>query len=283
MNVTIAPENGSLGQSGAQQGTSPGVPDLDALLTGDSDPEAQSGSEPTKDPNAIQVEIDDRYKDLPESEAIARTMQSRYDRVYSDYEKLVARFEEVAPVLDIMDDLMENDEALYAFLQERKPELLQKKSDGSEIKTKLAQEFGEGYKPSLTREQADIEDPGGKDWRYYRRLDELYSETKQNTTYGKAETLKQYRARKEAERVASDEKLQKQVDAAKINLKMSDDEVQRISTWATGLTFEQITKIYRILTKFPTNRKIANVSTVTGSPTPISTARTQFLDTLRKR
>lgn len=282
MEITIAPENGSLGQSSVPGSTSPGVPDLDALLSENGDPVAQSSSEP-KDSGDIQVEIEDRYKDLPEAEAIARTMQSRYDRIYSDHQKLVLRLEEIAPVLDVMDDLMTDDEALYAFLRERKPELLQKKADGNEIKSKLVQEFGEGYKPALTREQADIEDPGGKDWRYYRRLDELYNETKQNTAYGKAETLKQYRARKEAERIETDKKVQNQIEAAKVNLKMTDDEVGRISNWATGLTFEQITKIYRILTKFPTNRKMANVSNITGSPSPISTARTQFLDTLRKR
>lgn len=279
MEITIAPDNGTLANSGAQNTTpSPGGIDLDALLSSQSVPGGESSN---NNPNPQTVEIDERFKDLPEEEGRFRTIQSRYDKLMSTYETLENRFSEVEPILEIMDDLMEDDNALMAFLNERKPELIQKRDVGQEIKQYLAKEFGDGYKPTLTREQAEVEDPGGKDWRYYKRLDDLYAELKGGSGYTKAESLKAYRAKKNAEKEQYAKSQQQQIEKAKAALNMTDEEVERVSTWASNLTFADVTKIMRFLTRFPA--KTPTPSTIQGQGTPITTARTAFINSLKQR
>lgn len=251
---------------------------LDALLSTDGEP----GAEGSSDNQARQIDIDERFKDLPEAEALARTMQSRYDTLYPKYQEAIQRLNELEPLTEIIDDLMNDDEALYAFLNERKPELIQSKDIGSEIKKILSEEFGSDYRPSLTREQADIEDPGGKDWQYYRRLDELYNELKNGgSRYNKIASLKAYRQKKEAMRQNAEQELKKQMDIAKQQLKMDDTEVKKVTDWAGNLKFQDLVKIYRFLIKFPTNKTASQVSQVKGTGVPTSTLRQKFIASLK--
>lgn len=278
MEITIDRGNGTSGNEVGALDVN-----LDALLETPGEPTA-NGSSDTKSPNEgdITVEIDDRFKHLPEAEAVARSIQSRYDKLYKDYQPLVAQMEEYKPLIEILDDLLDNDEAFYAFVNERKPELIQQKDIGVELKKQLTKEFGEGFKPSLTREQADIEDPGGKDWRYYRKLDDLYSELKQGSAYTKTASLKAYRQKKEALAKAEEERFQQQVEKAKVDLKMTDEEVERVSKWGQSLDFAKLTKLLRFVSKFPTTKAAAQISKSTGSGTPSSTARQQFLDSIKR-
>lgn len=278
MEITIDRGNGTSGNEVGALDVN-----LDALLETPGEPTA-NGSSDTKSPNEgdITVEIDDRFKHLPEAEAVARSIQSRYDKLYNDYQPLVAQMEEYKPLIEILDDLLDNDEAFYAFVNERKPELIQQKDIGVELKKQLTKEFGEGFKPSLTREQADIEDPGGKDWRYYRKLDDLYSELKQGSAYTKTASLKAYRQKKEALAKAEEERFQQQVEKAKVDLKMTDEEVERVSKWGQSLDFAKLTKLLRFVSKFPTTKAAAQISKSTGSGTPSSTARQQFLDSIKR-
>lgn len=278
MEITIDRGNGTSGNEVGALDVN-----LDALLETPGEPTA-NGSSDTKSPNEgdITVEIDDRFKHLPEAEAVARSIQSRYDKLYKDYQPLVAQMEEYKPLIEILDDLLDNDDAFYAFVNERKPELIQQKDIGVELKKQLTKEFGEGFKPSLTREQADIEDPGGKDWRYYRKLDDLYSELKQGSAYTKTASLKAYRQKKEALAKAEEERFQQQVEKAKVDLKMTDEEVERVSKWGQSLDFAKLTKLLRFVSKFPTTKAAAQISKSTGSGTPSSTARQQFLDSIKR-
>lgn len=278
MEITIDRGNGTSGNEVGALDVN-----LDALLETPGEPTA-NGSSDTKSPNEgdITVEIDDRFKHLPEAEAVARSIQSRYDKLYNDYQPLVAQMEEYKPLIEILDDLLDNDDAFYAFVNERKPELIQQKDIGVELKKQLTKEFGEGFKPSLTREQADIEDPGGKDWRYYRKLDDLYSELKQGSAYTKTASLKAYRQKKEALAKAEEERFQQQVEKAKVDLKMTDEEVERVSKWGQSLDFAKLTKLLRFVSKFPTTKAAAQISKSTGSGTPSSTARQQFLDSIKR-
>lgn len=278
MEITIDRGNGTSGNEVGALDVN-----LDALLETPGGLTA-NGSSDTKSPNEgdITVEIDDRFKHLPEAEAVARSIQSRYDKLYNDYQPLVAQMEEYKPLIEILDDLLDNDDAFYAFVNERKPELIQQKDIGVELKKQLTKEFGEGFKPSLTREQADIEDPGGKDWRYYRKLDDLYSELKQGSAYTKTASLKAYRQKKEALAKAEEERFQQQVEKAKVDLKMTDEEVERVSKWGQSLDFAKLTKLLRFVSKFPTTKAAAQISKSTGSGTPSSTARQQFLDSIKR-
>lgn len=278
MEITIDRGNGTSGNEVGALDVN-----LDALLETPGEPTA-NGSSDTKSPNEgdITVEIDDRFKHLPEAEAVARSIQSRYDKLYNDYQPLVAQMEEYKPLIEILDDLLDDDDAFYAFVNERKPELIQQKDIGVELKKQLTKEFGEGFKPSLTREQADIEDPGGKDWRYYRKLDDLYSELKQGSAYTKTASLKAYRQKKEALAKAEEERFQQQVEKAKVDLKMTDEEVERVSKWGQSLDFAKLTKLLRFVSKFPTTKAAAQISKSTGSGAPSSTARQQFLDSIKR-
>lgn len=279
MEITIDRGNGTSGDLNSVSDVN-----LDALESITGVPEAnESSSVSSPNGDVIQVEIDDKFKHLPEAEAVARSLQSRYDKLQNEYQPLVAKMQEYEPLIEILDDLLENDEAFYAFVNERKPELIQQKDIGVELKQQLAKEFGEGYKPTLTREQADVDDPGGKDWRYYKKLDELYAELKTGSAYTKTASLKAYRQKKEALAKAEEERVQKQVEKAKVDLKMTDEEVARVSTWAEKLTFADLTKLLRFVSKFPTTKAATQISKSTGSSIPGSSARDQFIKSLKAR
>lgn len=271
MEITIAPENVALGTNSVDN------INLDALPT----VPGAAGNESGNDQNPqTPLDIDEQFKGLPEEEARFRTIQSRYDKLYPQHVELVNKVTEYESALEIMDDLMEDDEALYAFLNERKPELLQTKDIGTKIKETLVKEFGDGYKPELTREQAETQDPGGTDWRYYKRLDDLYTELKTGSGYTKVASLKAYRAKKEALKREDEGRHQQQIERARVDLKMTDDEIQRTSDYWSKRSFADLTKILRYLARV--QAPVGNISTVQGSPVPSSTARSEFVNSLKR-
>jgi hypothetical protein len=244
--------------------------------------QVDSPVEPGSDPNNSQlnnVEVDPDFQGLPAAEAIARTMQRKHDKLFTEHQKIVQEYEKSAIFKEILNDLYESDDAFNAFISERKPELLQQRDIGESVKKRLAEKFGEGYEPEMTREEAERKGVGSKDWQFYRMQDTLWQELSKENSYGKFKTLKEYRESLVNKRKEEDGNIQLEIDEAKRKLQASDAEVDYARKWASNLKFQDILVVTRILRKL---QKAPVIGNVPGSqPNQISPSRKDFLDSIR--
>jgi hypothetical protein len=221
-------------------------------------------------------EIDPRFKDLDKSEGLIRTYQSKYDSITAEHTKLLNEHEKARKAVEFLNTLPEDENLLYAFINEVKPGLIKPKDVSVALKEALSKEFGEGFKPELSREEADREDPGGTDWRYYRKLDELYQDISKGKSGTNVNSIKEILAEREAQRKLQDAEYQSEIETAKTKFKMSDEEVKNTVEFGSKLKFADLVRITRLLQKIP-NAKIGSVENLSGSVTSQSTNRQNFL------
>lgn len=223
-----------------------------------------------------QFEIDPKFSHLPKEEALLRTFQSRYDKLSSVHSQLAQKVQELEKLENLF-ELMSKDEGLLrTFVNQLKPGLIPQKDFGEIIKEKIRQEFGEDYKPTMTRLEAERDDPGGLDWKYYKRLDQLEQELSRGNTEV-ANTIAEYLERKNKERQLEQEKLKQEVEIVKKELNVSDDEIKGTLSWYENLKLKDLIVLNRFLRKFPTT-KAGNIVTSPGSGTQSS--RQQFLSSI---
>jgi len=252
--------------------------DLNNLKAQQVAPEGTPGETSPGDQTS-QVDVDPKYAGLPEAEAIARTIQSRYDKLNIDYLQAMKDVQAGTTYKEILSDLYESDDALYAFLNERKPDLISNRDIKSEVTKRLVDKFGEGFEPELNRDEAERKDPGGKDWLYYQELDKIRSDVTNSGTYSKHMTLKEFRDARKSEIETENATIESEIITAKEELKMSDTEVEWNRKWAADLKFSEVVQISRFLRKFQNAPTMGNIpgSEEVGQ----SKSRTEFVDSLK--
>jgi hypothetical protein len=242
----------------------------------------ENGSGGTNENQPLQVEVDPKYKGLPEAEAIARTIQSRYDKLNVDFIQAQKDLQAASVYKGLLSDLYQNEDALYAFLAERKPDLIGNRDIKSEMTKKLAAKFGEGFKPTLSREDAEKDDVGGKDWLYYQEVDNLKTELlKGNGQYAKYKNLQEFKATLEAEAKAEDERIEQEISQVKTELKMSDAEVEWTRDWAGKLSFKNLTEIARFLRRFKNTPSMGSIPGSANVGPAVSKTRQEFVNSLK--
>jgi hypothetical protein len=216
-------------------------------------------------------EIEDRWKDLPEQEGKYRSLKSKYDKLYSYHENVLREAEENSKAKQFVEDLLADDEIFEAFVAERKPELLQKKDITAIIKEKMAQEF-QDYQPS--RREAE-EDPGGKAWLYYKRLDELYDEQKNKKSTG-ALSIKELKAKRLEMEKAREMELTNVLTEVKTAMKWDDNQLKQFESWAKKLKPIEIAKMYNFAIK---TMRIPSVTNLPGNSSQPS-SRSSFWNSI---
>ena len=252
--------------------------DLNALDAPQVGSEESPGS--TEGVQPLQVEVDTKYAGLPGAEGIARTIQGKYDLLNIDFIQAQKDLQEGSVYKEIMTDLYESDDAFYAFLQERKPELINTRDIKGEITKHITEKFGEGFQPELSRDEAEQKDPGGKDWLYYQELDSIKQKATGTNSYSKHQSLKEFRETRAAEMKKENALIEAEIVDAKTKYKMSDGEVEWNRNWAASLKYADIVRISRFLRKFQNAPAMANIpgdSTNTG----MSKERKEFRDSMR--
>ncbi|WP_448506630.1 hypothetical protein [Immundisolibacter sp.] len=242
--------------------------------------QVQASADNSQNPNVhtntdelSQIEIDERFKELPKEQAIIRTLQSQKDKYFSDYNKLAKDFEEKDKIAGLFDQMIDDEGLLYAFIREIKPDLVKPLDLGTQLKEQLQKEFGEDFKPTLTRDEAERDDPFGKDARYYMKVDALKAKLLQEGGQENV-TIKEYLAKKRQLQEAEDAKYEMEREQVKQQYKMSDLEVKAVSDWAMKLKFKDLVEVHRFLRKFPGN---PNINQAPGSAPGIKSAREEFL------
>lgn len=221
------------------------------------------------------IQIDERFKDLDENEGRLRTLQSQRDTYRADIDKWAKKYDERDAVAALLDDMLEDDGLFMAFVSERKPELIKNRDVAGELKQQLKEEFGD-FKPQLSREEAERDDPFGQDARYYMRLDELKTKLRQGgTNEEQAKSVKEYLKKRKELQEKEAQKYEMERETVKNQLKMTDTEVKAVSDWAMKLKFGDIVKIHRYLRRLPS--KNPNLTSVPGEAPGKKSAREAFL------
>jgi len=238
----------------------------------------KGGEQETGKAGAEQViEIDEQFKGLPEAEARARTIQSRYDTLQTERDKFAADLQEAEPYKNFVNQIMTDENMLIALVNKVKPGLIPKMDVSADIKARLKEQFGEEFKPELSREESERQDPGGTDWQYYKKLDDITT----NATKGDPQhelTIEQYKKKIDAEREAGSEAAKVQIEAAKKEFNATAEEITAISEFGNKLEFRDLVRIHRFLRKF--SSKTSGIANVTGPAPKLTTDRENFLSKL---
>lgn len=172
-------------------------------------------------PNVGQpVDIDPRYANLNPQEAMLRTFQSRYDQAQADLQKYKAEADKVKLIEDILVSLNEDDEALEAFLYQRKPELVKKPDFNSWAQNKLRAEFGEEFEFDKDRASYDPSHIA-----YQKRVEQLYTEYQQGNQ-SKVKSLAELRQKREEEKQAQNEALRNEYLKLQETHKLSNEQMK---------------------------------------------------------
>ena len=254
--------------------------DLNSLEAGQVGGQTNQGSTEKPLEQPISIEIDPKYQGLPEAEAIARTIQSKYDRLNMDFQAEVKRSQENSVYKDIINDLYTKEEALLALLSEVKPELVGNRDVNAEIKKRIVAEFGEGYEPKMSRDEAERKDPGGVDFRYYKKVDILWDElSKSGNSYSKHKSLQEFRKAQIEQMKADELTVEAEIQEAINKFQMSEAEVEWNRKWASSLKFPEIVQITRFLRKFKNSPSMANIPG--GQSVTMSKARQELLNSIK--
>lgn len=220
------------------------------------------------DKKSDEIEIDPRYSNLPREEALIRTLQSRYDKTQAELQKVLKDYELNAKIKDTFEKMVEDENLLRIFVNQIKPGLIPKKDYGEIIKEKLKQEFGEDYKPQLTRLEAERDDPGGTDWKYYKRLDQLEREL-MGSENSEVSSIKEYIENLQKKKLTEQKELELEVEKIKKEMNASEDEIKGVLNWAEKLKLKDILTLHRFLRKFhrvPDIQSPSNQSSNISSP-----------------
>lgn len=248
--------------------------DINNLLSEETGNKSEGLIQPQQTEQKEQIEIDPKFGHLPKEEALLRTFQSRYDKLSTTHQQLAQKVQELEKLENLFESMTKDEGLLLTFVNQIKPGLIPQKDYGELIREKLRQEFGEDYKPTLTRLEAERDDPGGLDWKYYKRLDQLEQElTKVNSNV--ANSVKEYLEQKQKQQQAEQEKLKIEIETVKKELSVSDDEIKGTLNWYENLKLKDLIVLNRFLRKFPTT-KAGNIVTSPGVGTNLS-QREQFL------
>lgn len=255
-------ENNNINPAGPASGETFEV-DLDALeAAAGPGSEGEGGVKPNEKEDAKEFfDIDERFKDLPPAEARFRTIQSRYDTVVKERNDALASSQELEAYRNFVNQVLADEKMAIALVNQVNPELIPKKDMSQVIKSKLKEKFGEGYKPQLSRQEAERDDPGGKDWQYYRMLDEITKSATEDDPQHSM-TIKQYKEKLNAMKEEEKQAALKEIDDVKKKFNTTDDEIRAVSEFLNKMSLEQGVRLHRLLRKI--SPKIPGVTNVSG-------------------
>jgi len=192
-----------------------------------------------------QMEIDPRFANLDPQTAMLRTFQSRYDQAQEELKSLKAYQEKAKVIEDVLIQISEDDEALEAFLHQRKPELVKKPDFTSWVTNKLKSEFGEDFEFDGSKASYDPIHIA-----YSERTKELYKEY-QTGNQNKVKSLGELTQRRKAEREAQENERRQALMSFKEQNKMSDEQFKGFVNFlqkANG-DVSLLYNLYRVATK----------------------------------
>lgn len=194
-------------------------------------------------------------------EDLAKLFQSRYDKAQAELTKVKPKVERAESLESFINELYENQEVRRAFLAQVEPDLVKPKDPYVALEEQLKKEFGEDFLP----DDNEAKKPFTESWRYYKKLDDLYSKinTNQNTQLPK--TLEVVRAERKAtlaaQKTADDEMKQKVLST----MKWQENDYKSFAGWVYKLSALDLAKIYNFAQQRRTVGHAPSVANQSGS------------------
>ena len=188
---------------------------------------------PANDPqNALQApafQIDPRFANLPQGEAIARTVQSMVTPLYQQVNEYKGKLEKYETYLEAIADITENEEAKMAFIREIAPELVKPADIDEQVKAAPDKKYGRDFKPDRTVANEDYWSADAKYIRDTERfLKEFEEKSKGQTNKTYSELKKEVTAKKLAQREAE----RKEIEDLQREFNLPEEELLTFKQWA---------------------------------------------------
>ena len=222
---------------------------------------------------APSFQIDPRFANLPQPEAIARTVQSMMTPLHMQIKELNERANKFDSYTESLSLLMDNDEAKMAFIRELAPDLVKPVDIDEQVKSELDKKYGKDFKPDREEASTDYWSPSAK---YQRDLNRLYSEvetkskTNSNKTYAE---IKQEVLNRKTARIKEDES---KIQELKTKFQLDDNTFSSFSNWAKNLKLEDLYYHFKGISAI---ERQSNLSSVGGTGITIDQKRT-YVDNL---
>jgi hypothetical protein len=209
-------------------------------------------------PNKLTVEIDPEFANLPDKYTAAyRTMQARYDRAQAEAARIKKELEVANVAKSLFDTIVQDEEALIAFLNQRKPELVKnysQKSFKEFAQSELSKDFGDGF--VFDPDQAN--DPLSDHYAYRKKAENLRTVYEQrNAPVG--QTLEQYLKNKEIEYQKTNEMFQQEIVKLKNEMKWDDKQVNDFFEFSKKATPLDLAKLFTVSKMKVTTPNVGNI------------------------
>ena len=252
--------------------------DIDALF---GTPASDSGEEggPTEsgdDPFAVPTDGDGQpdYTGMSHEE-LAKMFQSKYDVAQAELNKATPKVARADSLESFVNDLYEKPEVRRAFLAQVEPDLIKPKDPYVVLEAQLKKEFGEEFIP----DDVEAKRPFTESWRYYKRLDDLYTkEQKASTELPQTlEEMRTERTTKLSEQKTADADMKAKVLTT---MKWSDNDYKSFGSWVFKLSAMDLAKIYNFAQQRKRGPVAPNLASQSGSrtstPNEIASELTKF-------
>lgn len=192
-------------------------------------------------------------------EELAKMFQSKYDRAQAELNKTQPKVKRADSLESFVNDLYEKPEVRRAFLAQVEPDLVKPKDPYVVLEAQLKKEFGEEFIP----DEEDAKKPFTSSWRYYKRLDDLYTkEQSQSATLPKTlEELRTERTAKLADQQRADADMKTKVLST---MKWSDNDYKTFGDWVYKLSALDLAKIYNYAQQRRRGPAVPNLANAPG-------------------
>ena len=252
--------------------------DIDALFGA---PASDSGEEggPTEggdDPFTVPTDGEGQpdYTGMSHEE-LAKMFQSKYDVAQAELNKATPKVARADSLESFVNDLYEKPEVRRAFLAQVEPDLIKPKDPYVVLEAQLKKEFGEEFIP----DDVEAKRPFTESWRYYKRLDDLYTKEQKASTQlpQTLEEMRTERTTKLSEQKTADAEMKQKVLTS---MKWSDNDYKSFGNWVFKLSAMDLAKIYNFAQQRRRSPAAPNLASQSGgrpsTPNEIASELTKF-------
>lgn len=234
--------NGKDGLGAGQESHNLGQPDMkifDSMLS-EPNPAGEGGQQ-----NAVNLQIDPKFANMPKAEGLIRTLQSRLDTLQNDYSNLSTRYEGSAKVVNFVDNLKSNKKLLKAFVNKVDSNLLMNVDVEGLVNSEMKKKYGE-YTPTADESNAI----GSKKWKYEKDYANNYTKFESNLS-GNVPELDEVLEEISSGTKAQRDKILGEIAEVKQTYGWDQATIQAGLKWGQSLGVKDIMKLYRIATRTP--------------------------------
>ena len=229
--------------------------------------------QPQQPTQAPPFQIDPRFANLPQPEAIARTVQSIVTPLNMKIKELSEQSKKFDSYVDSLSLIQENEEARMAFIRELAPDLVKPVDIDEQVKSELDKKYGKDFKPDKEEASTDYWSPSAK---YLRDLNRIYSEVEaksKTSSYKTYAEIKQEVSNRKTAKIKEDEA---KIQELKTKFQLDDNTFNSFSNWAKNLKLEDLYYHFKGISAI---ERQTNLSSVGGTGVTIDQKRS-YVDNL---